>query len=87
MCAVAQSGRDGPGPANELPISSSVDFPDSEEGRWRMLRFLLGEHLSKLAPEEALSLFEPFVRGDRVHFESVDQLFVVDRELARDGVA
>lgn len=70
-----------------LPISSSVDFPDSEEGRWRMLRFLLGEHLSKLAPEEALSLFEPFVRGDRVHFESVDELFVVDRELARDGVA
>lgn len=63
-----------------LPIFSTVDFADSLEARQRMLRFLLGEHLVKLDPSLALSLFDPFVENDRVHFDSTDELFVVDHE-------
>jgi SAM-dependent methyltransferase len=59
-------------------IHSVVDFPDSEDGRWRILRFLLSEHLAKLEDQVALGLFEPFVRGDRVHFQSTDELFLLD---------
>ena len=60
-------------------VHSVLDFPDSAEGRLRILRFLLSEHLARLPDgDQALSLFDPFVRGDRVRIESADQLFVVD---------
>ena len=60
-------------------IPSTVNFADSTEARWRILRFLLADHVGKLAPEVALGLFEPFLRGDRVHFENHDQLFIIER--------
>jgi SAM-dependent methyltransferase len=59
-------------------VHNVVDFPDSEEGRWRLLRFLLSEHLAKLEPAVALQLFEPFRRGDRIHIPNADELFVID---------
>lgn len=59
-------------------VESTVDFADSEQARWRILRFLLGEHVARLSPRVALDLFEPFLRGDRVHFDSSDEFFVVD---------
>ena len=60
-------------------IPSTVDFADSTEARWRILRFLLADHLRKLSPEAALGLFEPFLRDDRVHFENHDQFFILEK--------
>ena len=59
-------------------VYSVLDFPDSQENRQKILRFLLSDHLSRLDNELALSLFEPFKKGDRIHIESADELFVVD---------
>lgn len=59
-------------------VESTVDFADSEQARQSMLRFLLGEHHARLDPSVAMDLFEPFRRGDRIHFDSSDELFVVD---------
>lgn len=58
-------------------IRSVLDFPDSEENRRKVLRFLLSEHLEDLRPDEAMNLFSPFECGDRIHIESRDELFVV----------
>ena len=60
-------------------VRSTVEFPDNENNRWKILRFLLGEHLAKLTSEQALSLYEPFLKGGKVRFESADELFIVDR--------
>lgn len=60
-------------------VRSAVDFADSAEGRWHMLRFLLGEHLSHLSSDQALKLFEPFLHDGRVRFESADELFIIDK--------
>ena len=62
-------------------VHSTLDFPDSVEGRRRILRFLLSEHLARLPESFALSLFEPFVQGRRVRIPSVDELFIVDAPL------
>lgn len=59
-------------------VYSTVEFPDSEENRWKILRFLLGEHLAKLAPEDALSLYTPFLTEGKVRFENADELFIID---------
>jgi trans-aconitate 2-methyltransferase len=59
-------------------VASALDFLDEEASRWKILRFLLGEHLARLEPAAALQLFEPFRTGDRIRFESRDELFVVD---------
>lgn len=60
-------------------ICSRLEFPDNEENRWKILRFLLGDHLAKLSSEQALSLYEPFLKGNKVRFDSADELFIVDR--------
>jgi SAM-dependent methyltransferase len=65
-------------PLRVQAISSVLDFPDSREGRLRILRFLLGEHLARLSQEEALALFDHFRHGDRIRIESRDELFVVE---------
>ncbi len=59
-------------------VHSTVEFPDNEENCWKILRFLLGEHLAKLSPEEALSLYTPFVKNGIVRFENADELFVIN---------
>ena len=70
---------------NELNVSYSqqtvhrpVKFPDSVDNRQRILRFLLGEHLAKLASEQALELFTPYVCGDTVRIDNADELFIID---------
>lgn len=59
-------------------VSSVHEFPDSPENRWKILRFLLGEHLKKLAPEQALALYEPFQHQSNIRFACRDELFIID---------
>lgn len=59
-------------------VRSTLDFPDTLEGRRAILRFLLGEHNDKLPEKVGLELFEPFVEEGRIRIESYDELFVVE---------
>jgi SAM-dependent methyltransferase len=60
-------------------VRSSLQFADSEAARWRILRFLLGEHLPRLEPDFATALFQPWLKGDQVIVDSADELFIIDR--------
>ncbi|MBT9588495.1 class I SAM-dependent methyltransferase [bacterium] len=60
-------------------VRSSLKFADSEAARWRILRFLLGEHLPRLKPDLATALFQPWLTGDQVRVDSADELFIIDR--------
>ena len=59
-------------------IRSALEFPDTEANRWKILRFLMGEHLVKLPPQDALELYSPYVQGPNIRLESADELFVID---------
>lgn len=62
-------------------VSSLLDFPDSEEGRLAILRFLLSEHLSEIPRETALAWFEPFAVDGRIQIPSADELFFVEKSV------
>lgn len=64
-------------PYRREDVPSEVRFPDSEENRWRILRFLLGEHAARVPAAEALAAFDSFLEGSEVVLRSVDDLFVV----------
>lgn len=66
-------------PFREQVVPSQVDFADSEENRLKIARFLLGQHAARLPQGELVSLFEPFRRAERIHIDSSDELFILDK--------
>jgi SAM-dependent methyltransferase len=45
------------------PSRYEVSFPDSEENRMKILRFLFADHLSSMPGQELLTLFDDFVHS------------------------
>ena len=60
-------------------VPSTLAFPDRPENRLSLLRFLLGDLLTRLDERAALALFEPFVREGRLVMEHYDWLFDFSR--------
>jgi SAM-dependent methyltransferase len=58
-------------------VSYDLTFPDSEENRLRILRFLLSNHLERIPREAALGFFDPHVRGGRVEIRTGNYQFRV----------
>ncbi len=53
-------------PFEAAKVRYSLEFPDAEENRWSILRFLLGEHLAAMPRSRVLDLFEPYSVDGRV---------------------
>jgi trans-aconitate 2-methyltransferase len=55
-------------------------FPDSEENRLRIMRFLMGEHFAEVPRAAMLALFDPYASGGTVAIRTAHEHFVVRRE-------
>jgi SAM-dependent methyltransferase len=55
-------------------------FPDLEENRLRVLRFLLGEHLIRMDRGEMLKLFDPYARDGQIIIQTHHHQFVIRKD-------
>ncbi len=60
-------------------VCSHVKFPDSREGRQRILRFLLSEHLDRCPKNLDEEVFEPLSSDGMITIRNLDQLFIVEK--------
>lgn len=56
-------------------VSYDLAFPDSEENRMRILRFLLSNYLDRIPREAALGFFDPYARGGRIEVRTGNSQF------------
>ncbi|MFM8441929.1 MAG: class I SAM-dependent methyltransferase [Methylococcus sp.] len=64
-------------PYRTEPVRYVIRFPDTEENRLKIMRFLLGEHFGKIPRPFMLDLFTPHVVGDEVCIRTGHDHFVV----------
>jgi SAM-dependent methyltransferase len=74
----------GLAPARE-EIGYRIAFPDRAEARRRILRFLLGANLERLAEARADALFAPYRRGGRVIIDTAYPHLVVRQTTSTNG--
>lgn len=60
-------------------IDYEVVFPDLEENRLKMLRFLLGEHFARMDQGEILPLFDPYAVAGRILIQTGHYQFIIRR--------
>ena len=64
-------------------ISYKIGFPDREEAKRRILRFLLGAGSKHLSTAQVNALFEPYRRGDQVLIATTYPHLVAERAVER----
>src|SRR5262249_244122 len=52
------------------PVAYHLTFPDTEENRMRILRFLLAEHLAQMSHRPLLDLFDPYAHSGRIRIRA-----------------
>ncbi len=52
-------------------------FPDSEENRLRILRFLLGSYFDEVPRQAMVDLFNPYAHAGRIVIQTVHEQFVI----------
>lgn len=58
-------------------VTFELTFPDTEENRTRIVRFLLADHLEQLPLRPLLDLFDPHSRSGRIDIRTVSDHFTV----------
>jgi SAM-dependent methyltransferase len=58
-------------------VNYEVIFPDLEENRLGMLRFMLGEHFSRMDQGEILKLFDPYAAAGHILIQTYHYQFVI----------
>jgi SAM-dependent methyltransferase len=58
-------------------LDYALIFPDLEENRLKMLRFLLGEHVGRMDREEILKLFDAYAREGLISIQTGHCQFVI----------
>jgi trans-aconitate 2-methyltransferase len=71
--ALSRIGR----PFERREVSYDVSFPDAEENRRKILRFLFGEHLAALPGAEALAFFDPYAVAGRIEMQTRTRQYYV----------
>lgn len=61
------------------PVQYNLRFPDSEENRSAVLRFLLGEYFPQLPKQDVLDLFQPWADADEIVMPITHRHFIVAR--------
>ncbi|MBI1247600.1 methyltransferase domain-containing protein [bacterium] len=65
---------------NKTHSDFELRFPDSEENRLKILRFLLGEYLPRIPIGELLNMLDRYVDGDEFLMETFSESFVIQSE-------
>jgi trans-aconitate 2-methyltransferase len=60
-------------------VNFELIFPDLEENRHKMCRFLLGEHFFRMNREEVLKLFDPYASAGRIVIRTCDCHFIIQK--------
>lgn len=60
-------------------VGYELAFPDTAENRMRIIRFLLADHLDRLAPGPLLALFDPHVAGGSIRIRTASDHYTVRR--------
>jgi SAM-dependent methyltransferase len=58
-------------------VPYELTFPDTEENRMRIIRFLLAEHLAKIPHVPLLELFDQYVEAGRINMQTASDHFTV----------
>lgn len=61
-------------------VGYELSFPDSEENRWKILRFLLSDHLVRMPQRPLLDLFEQHRREGRIEITTASDHYVIRRD-------
>ncbi|WDI43183.1 class I SAM-dependent methyltransferase [Bremerella sp. P1] len=59
------------------PSHYQLRFPDSEENRWKILRFLFDDYLRQMPREQLLREFDQYVQDDHIEINTFSDHFVV----------
>jgi hypothetical protein len=68
-------------------ISYQIGFPDCEEAKRRILRFLMGADLKHLSTAQVNALFEPYRRGDQVLIATTYPHLVAEQAVTEKGIS
>jgi trans-aconitate 2-methyltransferase len=71
--ALARLGR----PFGRREVRYDLTFPDSEENRLKILRFLLGAYFDRMPRAEVLALFEPYASAGRISMHTGNVQYAV----------
>jgi len=61
-------------------VQYQLSFPDSEENRLKILRFLLGSYFSDVPRQAMLDLFEPHMQAGQIWMQLVHEHLVIWRD-------
>jgi trans-aconitate 2-methyltransferase len=71
--ALSRLGR----PFERQEVRYNVSFPDTEENRVKILRFLFGKHLEVLPRTEILAFFDPYAVAGRIEMHTGNRQYYV----------
>jgi|YNPBryBLVA2012_1023415.scaffolds.fasta_scaffold05161_3 trans-aconitate 2-methyltransferase len=57
-------------------VTYTLRFPDTLDNRWKLLRFMLGEHLAQLQAYDLPSLFDPYASQGQVDITTSHYQFI-----------
>jgi hypothetical protein len=58
-------------------VGYQLTFPDTEENRMRIIRFLLAEHLDRLPRRPLLDVFDRYAHSGRIRIQTVSHHFTI----------
>lgn len=58
-------------------VAYELTFPDTEENRMHIIRFLLAEHLASMPRKPLLDLFDPYSRDGRIDIRTASDHFTI----------
>ncbi|MCC7251756.1 methyltransferase domain-containing protein [Hyphomicrobium sp.] len=59
------------------PVSYTLTFPDTEENRMRIIRFLLADHLAEMPLPPLMEMFDRYRRGGRIEIHTDSDHFTL----------
>jgi trans-aconitate 2-methyltransferase len=61
-------------------VAYELTFPDTDENRMRIIRFLLADHLAQMPHRPLLDLFNPHSRSGRIEIRTASEHFTIRAE-------
>jgi hypothetical protein len=71
--SLKQSGTD----YEKREVPYTLAFPDTEENRMRIIRFLLAEHLAQIPHRPLLDLFDRYSHAGQINIETASDHFTI----------
>jgi len=64
-------------------VQYDLVFPDSEENRLKILRFVLGDYFHEVPRQPMLDLFNVYAHADQIVIQTVHKQFIIQRQRER----